>query len=1056
MLVWARFKPADLTLAHQQDLMNRSLYLLFLLLTAPTLSAQAGHSFSGVHEYLDVTGLHGSGDFIRHNRIVGAGDVNGDGVDDFLIGVPGAKAGKGKATLFSGVRYEDSPFYTELWSETGSRGYGGSAADGFGDGLCALGDINADGYDDFAVSSGNGRYVMVYLGPDGSLLQSLVNHSTNASDDYGSALTAVDFDGNGINELVIGDPNWVANGPSEKGMIHVYEFTPRTTLSNQTDGGSGGSNQSSTTIVSIMRAVDPISPGEISSPDVRIALVAEFAGQNENWFGSSLSSVASGSGMNYLLVGSPRMETSLNGPVIGGEAFLFRDNPNTAKLDLEKILTIQDSYTNTEPGKFGIAVAAIGDLFGNDGAEEFIIGAPATDAGQIDNGYARVYDVDGNTILTLNGGAAGEGFGAAVAAPGDVDGDLVADILISAPGLSTGPGYVALISGDDGSVLETMHGTEPSSHFGHAIATSGDVDGDGSRDILVSRYSTNNLSSSVHVFRPLHSLPYRITVDATGTGTNFAPIHGVNHGPQHSNTWTKQVGENDPYLTNKSVDYSNVYTDVNIPNTRIHGEGVGDLNYLWLLDQGNPGDMSRDYDVSNDQIQNLANYDFTQMDHRMDTQEALPGMETIWRIGHDKAEVPGDISWYTGFREAPNSSTGLAKVAAQVIKRYNDGWGGRGIPTTPIRWVELWNEPHLKFWTGTGTEFGELHVAMLSALDDNFDDNGDGIADDLHMMTPIPPGDPDGWTTDFMNVLESSWNVDSPHRARIDGAVQHWYTVMPHQFLRKYQSLDTLFTTIASTHNVLKQGEDLEVQYPEIWITEWNRTIEKYADTYAAMPFLMNSFYYLNGMYHKEFKRTDGKEFSITLAGAQFYSAKINLWNKLVDPVTNDSFIVKDHAGLAWEVYGNTLFETASERLVTSGSFFEPQMDWAGVMNPIKDFTVMAGRSSTQNRIVLVVSSMQLLDMDDHPNARDVSQRLPYVLDVPNLDFTPISVTRYVQETDEIIYKNGMQAALVPVPVMESGTLPYSSWELTAEGPTVRIDVDDMIQNTYEVIIIEG
>jgi glycosylphosphatidylinositol phospholipase D len=1053
MLIWDRSKPAAPTLAHQQDSMNRLLCPLFLLLTAPALSAQAGNSYSGVQEYLDITGLHGSGDFTRHNRIIGAGDVNGDGVDDFLVGIPGSKLGKGKATLYSGARNGDAPFYTELWSETGSRGYGGSAADGFGDGLCALGDINADGYDDFAVSSGNGRYVMLYLGPDGTLLQALVNPSTNASNDYGSALASVDFDGNGIGELVIGDPNWKANGITEKGMIHVYEFTPQSPQSNQTAGGGTGS---SSTIVSITRAVDLITPGEIASPDVSIALVAEFAGTNGNCFGSSLCSVATSAGTEYLLVGAPRMEASSAGAIAGGQAFLFRDNPNSAKLDLEKILTIQDGYTSTEPGMFGISVAAVGDLFGNDGTEEFIIGAPGTDVGQIDNGYARVYDVDGNVILTLIGGAAGEGFGAVVAAPGDVDGDQVDDLLVSAPGLNTGPGSVTLLSGLNGSVIETINGTDTSSHFGHALATSGDVDGDGSRDILVSRYSTNTLSSSVHVFRPLHSLPYRITVDATGTGTKFAPIHGVNHGPQHSNTWTKQIGTDNPYLTNKGVDYSDVYTDVNIPNTRIHGEGVGDLNYLWLLDQGIPGDMSRDYDVSDDEIQNLANYDFAQMDHRMDTQEALPGMETIWRIGHDKAEVPGNTTWYAGFREAPNNTTGLAKVAAQVIKHYNDGWGGRRIPTTPIRWVELWNEPYLNFWTGTGTEFGELHVAMLEALDSNFDDDGDGIADGLFMMTPIPPGDPDGWTTEFLDVLKSNWTAESPQKVRIDGAVQHWYTVTPHQFIKKYQGLDTLFTTIAETSDVLKQGENLEVKYPEIWVTEWNRTIEQYADTFASMPFIMNSFYYLNGLYHNEFKRSDGKDFSITLGGAQFYSAKLNLWKKLVDPVTKDTFIVKNHAGLAWEVYGNTLFATASERLATSGSFFEPQMDWTGVLNPIKDFTVMAGRSETQNRIVLVVSSLQLTDMNDHPNNRDINQRLPYVLDVPNLDFTPTSVTRYVQETDEIIYKNGMQAALVAVPVIGSGNPPYAPWELTAEGQTVRIDVGDMIQNTYEVIVIEG
>ncbi len=987
------------------------------------------------------------------NQIVGAGDVNGDGVEDFLVGVPAAKAGKGKATLYSGSRVPDSPFYTELWSETGSRGYGTNPADGFGSGVCGLGDINGDGFDDFAVSSGNGQYVMVYQGPDGGLLKVLVANHQNASTDYGSPLTSVDMDGDGIREMIVGDPNWEANGPDEKGMVRVYQFTPLNTQPVTSGGGQGGNP--TITIVSILRFVNHLAPGELSSPDMMVTLVAEMAGQNENWFGSSLSGVASGTGSDYLLVGSPRMETSSSGPVSGGEVFLYRDNPATTELDLEQILNIQDSYTNTEPGKFGVAVASVGDIDANDGAEEFIVGAPMTDLTQVDAGYATVFDVDGNVILSFSGTTADEGLGATVAGLGDIDGDQIDDFLIGAPGITAGPGYVSLFSGDDGGVIDTLSGSESSAHFGQHVATSGDVDGDGSRDIIIARKSTSAFSSSVHVFRPLHSLPYRVTIDATGTGTTFAPIHGTNHGPGHKFAWTKQIGSDDPYLTNHTQDFSVEYESTNIPNTRIQGEGVGDLNYLWLLDQGLTNDMSRDYDVANTEIENLANYDFKQMDTRMDMHDTVEGMDTIWRVGHDKAEIPGDTEWYAGFREPPNSAAGLAKVAAQILKHYNLGWGGRAIPTNPISLIELWNEPFIKFWTGNGAEFGELHVEMLKALDDNFDFDGDGIADDMTMMTPIAPGDPDGFTSDFLDVLEANWDPQNPHKIRLDAVVQHWYTNNPHQFLSKFEDLDTFYKAIGESHNVLKQGENFEVVYPEVWITEWNRTIEQYADTFASMPYLMNSFYYMDGLYNGDFKRTDGEEFAITLAGASHYSAKLSLWNKLVDPNTGEVYNLKKHAGLAWEVYGTTLFEEANERLKVDGCFFEPQME-GGVANPIKDFTVMAGRSDQTNRVVVVVSSLQVVDTQDHPDARNETERLPYVIDLDNLGFTPVSVTRLVQETDVIAFRNGQEAELVPVPVLGSGTLPYSAWSMTVNGTSVNIDVDDMIQNTYEVIIIEG
>jgi hypothetical protein len=1040
--------------------MNRSLLLLAVFMTAPSLSAQSGHSYTGVHEHIDITGLNGSDSFLHHNRIAGAGDVNGDGVEDFLVGVPGSKAGKGKATLYSGVRLNDSPWFTELWTETGSRGYGGAPADGFGSGMCALGDINEDGYDDFAVSSGTGRYVMVYLGPEGTMLQALVNHNPKASDNYGSALAAVDMDGDGINELVVGDPNWEANGTTEKGMIEVYQFTPFNTPGMNNNGGGGGgsgSGEPNSTVVSILRFVNEAGSGEFSTPDMDVTLVAILAGQNENWFGSSLTGVATGTGSDLLLVGSPRMETSLSGAVAGGEVFLYVDNPATPEFDLEQVLTIQDTYTSTEPGKFGISVAAIGDIDGNDGVEEFLVGAPATDITQIDCGYAKVFDVYGNTVMTINGTVADEGVGGTVARLGDIDGDMIDDMLIAAPGVTAGPGYVTIISGDDASVLDTFNGSENSARFGDSVASSGDVDGDGSRDIIISRHSDNAFASTVHVFRPLHSLPYRISVDASGTGTHFGPVHGVNHGPRHMSAWTKWIGTDDPYLTNITVDYSALYDSANIPNSRIHGEGVGDMNYMWLLDQGILDDMSRDYDVSDTEIENLANYDFSQMDNRMDSQEAIPNSETIWRVGHDKAEIPGDTEWYAGFRDPPNSMDGFAKVTAQMLKHYNEGWGGRAVPDQKLHLIELWNEPYINFWTGNGTQFGELHVAMLKALDENFDVDGDGKADDYLMMTPIPPGDPDGWTTEFMDVLEQNWDPQNPHKIRIDGAIQHWYTTIPHSFLNKYEGLDTFYKAIGESHHALKQGPNGEVVLPEIWITEWNRTIEKYADTFASMPFLMNSFYYMDGLYNQDFKRKDGKDFGITFGGANFFSAKLMLWRKLIDPLTAEVYLMKDHAGLAWEVYGNTLFETASERLATTGSFFEQNMDWGLVTdNPIKDFTVMSGRSETEDRVVIVISSMQLVDNLDHPDDRDETSRLPYVVDVDDLGFTPVTITRYVQQTDNILFESGMEAALEAIPVGGSGTLPYAAWNIAIDGTTINIDVDDMIQNTYEVIIIEG
>lgn len=86
--------------------------------------------------------------------ISGVGDVNHDGFDDFLIGAPydgesGSKAGQiylilGKATGWA----MDAPLSQASASFVGERAF-----DRAGQGLARLGDINNDGYDDFAIGA---------------------------------------------------------------------------------------------------------------------------------------------------------------------------------------------------------------------------------------------------------------------------------------------------------------------------------------------------------------------------------------------------------------------------------------------------------------------------------------------------------------------------------------------------------------------------------------------------------------------------------------------------------------------------------------------------------------------------------------------------------------------------------------------------------------------------------------------------------------------------------------------------------------------------------------
>ncbi|MDA0668254.1 MAG: VCBS repeat-containing protein [Planctomycetota bacterium] len=945
------------------------------------------------------------------NRVSNAGDINNDGANDYLIGIPGSNSNAGSAFIISGkVALKGAPEALELFRVEGNPG------DGIGSGLCTLGDLNGDGHADFAVSASAGQYVNLYSGLDGSVLGTIIPDSAEVGVDYGKSLTTVDLNGDGILELAVGDPSFTDDGFIHTGSVQMYELRTMNDLA------------------------------------VQITTLDRMVGVGENWFGADLDRVASGSSSDYLLVGAPRMTATPAQNAASGTVQLLRDDPATSAYDLQSVLVIEDTTLQNTAGQFGVSVATIGDIRGGDGVDEFVVGAPALNSNGEGAGTVTVYDVDGNVILSFVGSAAQDGLGLDVAAMGDADGDLVPDFLASAPGLIGGPGNVYIFSGADGTTLDTLPGGRLDNHFGTALACAGDVDRDGSRDVMIADFDPRVGWSSVRIMRPLHSLPYRIAVSATPNGTKFAPVHGVTHGPLHKGKWSKRFDLTRFYLTNFEGDFTTRYNDLKIPNSRIHTEGVGDMNYLWKLGDGNADSLARDYSAPIGEMANLDNYSFHQMDERMDAVETMPSHDTIWRIGHDKAINPDTGEWMTGFYETPNDIDGFSAVVAGVMKHYNQGWG-RALPQNPIRFVELWNEPHLESFSGTGAEFADMHIKVLASLDRELDQNGDGLADEITMLTPVAPGLVGGFSEDFLNALDSSFDAENPQKTRLEAVVGHFYGNDPADFLEKMEFYDDLFLDIETNRDIFKTGPGLQVEWPKIWVTEWNRTIEEYAFTYASMPHIMNTFFYMNQVYAGEAKRHDGRDLKVEMAGAQFFGPN-NMWRAGINPVTGGLDSLANHAGLAWEIYGQTLYQDATNRLDVAGTFHEGKI--GDNANPIKDFTVMAGRSETEDLVVLVVSSVYLQERTDHPDAQNQSLRLPYVVDVDSLGFVPQSIERRVQKAEKIKFREGEGAILVSIPEIGSSEFPYSGWTSSFQDDKLTVSVGDMIENTYEVIVIRG
>ncbi|HEX2896552.1 MAG TPA: integrin alpha [candidate division Zixibacteria bacterium] len=178
-----------------------------------------------------------------------------------------------------------------------------------------------------------------------------------------------------------------------------------------------------------------------------------------------------------------------NNPDSAGQVFVF------SGLDGDTL------YTFTGPNvseKFGYSVAGAGDV-NNDGYSDIIIGAPQNSDSGAQAGKVYVFSgLDGDTLYRFWGEEAGDKFGTAVASAGDVNDDNYDDIIIGAPLFDLSffnGGEAYIISGQTGIGINRISAPGPDDEFSSAVASAGDVDGDGKSDVIVGARLNNNNGS---------------------------------------------------------------------------------------------------------------------------------------------------------------------------------------------------------------------------------------------------------------------------------------------------------------------------------------------------------------------------------------------------------------------------------------------------------------------------------------------------------------------------------------------------------------------------------
>ncbi len=427
-----------------------------------------------------ATTLNGttSGDYFG-NSVSSAGDVNGDGYSDVIVGAYGVASSRGSAYLFLGSA-------TGLSSSPASTLIGLTAGDKFGFSVASAGDVNGDGYSDVIIGA-NGRSTntgaaYLFLGSGAGLATSPATTLSGVSnpDSFGSSVaSAGDVNGDSYSDVIIG-----ANGRSSNtGAAYVFL------------GSSGGLSSV------IATTLNGLTPGDKFG--FSVACAGDVNGDGFSDVIAGAYGVSSAKGAAYLYLGtgsglSSTISTTLNGISTGDQ--------------------------------FGYSVSSAGDVNG-DGYSDVIAGAIGVSSGK---GAAYLYLGAGSGLsstisATLNGISTGDQFGISVTCAGDINGDGYSDALVGAEVVSTSTGAAYLFQGSTtglpSSPSITRSGLTISCSFGFSLSSSGDINGDGYSDIVI---GAPNLSVNTGAAYTYHGSP-----DGLKTTSNWQVLEaqaGANYG----------------------------------------------------------------------------------------------------------------------------------------------------------------------------------------------------------------------------------------------------------------------------------------------------------------------------------------------------------------------------------------------------------------------------------------------------------------------------------------------------------------------------------------------
>jgi hypothetical protein len=335
--------------------------------------------------------------------VADAGDVNGDGFDDVIVGSPRYHNGQ----LWEGAAFVYHGSASGLSNTAAWQIESNNSSVFLGSSVAGAGDVNGDGFGDVIVGApnyGNGQTnegaAFVYHGSATGLntsaswqIESNYDHSVLGY----SVAKAGDVNGDGYGDVIVGAP-WFTNGQDDEGAAFVYL------------GSAVG--------------LDTIASWQVEGNQENAAMGAAIAGAGD----------VNGDGYGDIIVSAYLFS---NGQQKEGAAYIFHGTSSGLDTTAATILEGNQAWLN-----FAGSVSGAGDVNG-DGYSDIILGTHAYKNGEPFEGAVFVYHGSAFGVSTTadwqsESNMAESWFGIPVASVGDVNGDGFSDVIVGATRFENG------------------------------------------------------------------------------------------------------------------------------------------------------------------------------------------------------------------------------------------------------------------------------------------------------------------------------------------------------------------------------------------------------------------------------------------------------------------------------------------------------------------------------------------------------------------------------------------------------------------------------------------